>query len=99
MEHVLKDEEEEHLRDDSTPGREGHLPGRHAEELGHGVEEPDDGQLDGEVAEEHLLSAGPLLTGSRDLVWLELPPAEVGHCVDDNPWDCPAEVYNLRNQH
>ena len=41
MEYVLEDEEEQDLGDDVLPGRERHLPGRHAEHLSHGVEEPD----------------------------------------------------------
>ena len=41
MEHVLKHEEEQDLRDDVLPGGERHLPGRHAEHFCHGVEEPD----------------------------------------------------------
>ena len=95
MEHVLENEEEEHLRCDGRPRRERYLPGRHAKEFCHGVEEPDNGELNGEVAEENLLGAGPLFTGSRDLVWLKLPLAEVGHSVDNDPWDRPAEVYDL----
>ena len=39
--HVLEDEEERELGELQLPRGEGHLPGRHAEELGHGVEEPD----------------------------------------------------------
>lgn len=76
-------------------GGEGDLPGRHAKELRHGVEEPDDGEFDGEVAEEDLLSAGPLFAGSRDLVRLQLPFAEVRCSVDDNPGNRSAEVYDL----
>ena len=41
MEHVLEDEEERDLGSLVLPRREGDLPGGHAEELSHGVEEPD----------------------------------------------------------
>lgn len=96
MEHVFKDKEEEHLRSDGDPAWEGHLPGRHAKELSHRMEEPDDGELDGKVAEEDLLSAGPLLPGRWDLSRLELPLAEVGRRVDKDPGQGPAKVYDLQ---
>ena len=96
MEHVFKYKEEEDLGDDGLPAGEGHLPRRHAEELGHGVEEPDDGELDGEMAEQDLLRARPLFGGRRDLVGLKLPLAEVGHGIDDDPWDSATEVHDLR---
>ena len=41
VEHVLEDEEERDLGSLVLPRREGDLPGGHAEELSHGVEEPD----------------------------------------------------------
>jgi hypothetical protein len=53
------------------------------------------GRLDGEVREEDLLRALPLLRGRGDLVRLELPLAEVGDGVDDDPGDAAAEVDDL----
>ena len=53
------------------------------------------GQLDGEVTEQNLSGAFPLLSRSRDFVWLQLPLAEVRNSVDDDPWDATTKVYNL----
>jgi hypothetical protein len=95
VENVFEHEEEEHLGNDCLPAREGHLPCLHAKELGHGVEEPDDGELDCEVAEQDLLSTSPLLSQCRHLVGLQLPPAEVRDGVDDDPRNGTAKVDNL----
>ena len=48
------------------------------------------------MAEQHLLRALPLVSGRRNPVRLELPLAEVGCRVDDDPWDGTAEVHDLR---
>ena len=40
VESILENKEEHDLGDDGCPAREGHLPGCHAEEFCHGVEEP-----------------------------------------------------------
>lgn len=83
------------------------------------------GQFNGKVAQEHILGALPLLSGSRNLVLedgtergvpcktlaarakadicdasthvLQLVLLEVGHRVDDHPWDGTAEVDELQN--
>jgi hypothetical protein len=95
MEHVLEEKEEEQLRQLCLPGREGDLPGGHADRLGDGVEEPDGRGLDGEVGEEDLFGALPLLLRSRDFTRLELPPPEVRDGVDDDPGDATTKVDDL----
>jgi hypothetical protein len=52
-------------------------------------------ELDGEVREENLLRALPLLSSGRDLGRLQLPLAEVRDGVDDDPWYTAAEVHQL----
>jgi len=52
-------------------------------------------KLDGEVREQNLLSAGPLLFRCGDFGGLELPLAEVRHSVNDNPRDTTPKVHNL----
>ena len=61
------------LDDEEDGDVHGHLPERgegharvHAEEDGHGVEDPDLGELDGEVGEEDHFRAVPLLGGGGD---------------------------------
>lgn len=53
------------------------------------------GQLNREVRGKDLLGAFPLLLGCWNLGRLQLPLAEVGHGVDDNPRDTTTEVHEL----
>lgn len=53
------------------------------------------GELDGEVREEDLLGALPLLLRSGHLCRLELPLAEIGDGVDNDPWDATPKVDEL----
>lgn len=59
---VLDDEEDSDVHCDLPHGREGDA-GVHAKEFSHGVEDPDLGELDGEVGEENQLGALPLFLG------------------------------------
>lgn len=65
---VLDDKEVEELQARRLPVWEGDLVGAHAEILCQWVEQPDLGDLDGEVREEQVLRARPLLSGGGDLV-------------------------------
>jgi hypothetical protein len=78
VERVFKYEEERNLVCDGGEGRHGYLPGRHATSFGEGVEEPDLGELDGEVGEEHELCAFPLLF-CRGYFSLETKKISVAH--------------------
>jgi hypothetical protein len=51
--------------------------------------------LNGEVREQDLLGALPLLPWRRDFVRLELPLAEVRDGIDDDPRDAAAKVDKL----
>jgi hypothetical protein len=62
---VLDDEEDGDVHGDLPHGGEGDA-GVHAEEDGHGVEDPDLGELDGEVGEEDHFGAVPLLCDGGD---------------------------------
>ena len=91
---ILKDEEDADVEADGRPGRERNA-GLHATVFRHGVEEPDLGQLDGEVGEEDEPRAGPLLCGGGDLLPLNLVLVEVGDPADYDPGDAAAEVDGL----
>ena len=53
-------------------------------------------QLDGEMREQDLLRALPLLLRGRHFVGLQFPLAEVRNGVNDNPWYAAAKVHNLQ---
>lgn len=91
---ILEDEEQGDLESHGGPGREGDA-GLHSAGDGHGMEEPDLGQLDGEMAEEDELGAAPLLGEGWHFLALNLVLVEVGDAVDDDPGETAAEVDNL----
>lgn len=64
---VLEDEEDGDVEGDLGERGEGD-PRRHAEIHGHGVEEPDLGEFDGEVGEEDEFGAVPLFADCGDFV-------------------------------
>lgn len=96
MPDILEEEEQENLGDNFVQRREGDVVRLHADALCERVEEPDLRELDGEVGEENHLGACPLLFEGRDLGWLELPFAEVGCSVDEDPGYAASEVDDLR---
>ena len=55
-------------------------------------------QFNREMGEKHLLRARPLLSSARHLVRLQLPLAEIRHCVYDDPWDATSEINDLGTQ-
>jgi hypothetical protein len=95
VEHILEDKEKCKLREHDLPRRERHLPSAHAKGLCDGVEEEDGGPLDGEVGKEDSLGTLPLLLWCGHLVGLQLPLAEVGEGVNDNPRYATTEIDGL----
>ena len=91
MPRVLQHEEDADMEKHRRPGRERNA-GFHSAVFGHWVEEPDLGQLDGEVREEDEFRAVPLLSGGGDFLPLNLVLVEVGDAVDYYPGDTAAEV-------
>ena len=65
MKGILHDEENGDLPRHGLPGREGDV-GYETEVVHDGVEEVDLGEFDGEVLEEDIFCAGPLVGGGRD---------------------------------
>jgi len=61
MEHVFVNEEERDLECDIFPSGEGNLPGAHSETLGNWVEQPNQGELYGEMRKKYALRALPLV--------------------------------------
>ena len=77
---VFDDEEDGDVHGDFPHGGEGHA-GAHAEEDGHGVEDPDLGELDGEVGEEDHFGAVPLFLDGGDFAlerWVLVSAVGVG---------------------
>jgi len=56
------------------------------------------GQFNREMGEKDLLRARPLFSSAGHLVGLQLPLAEIRHCVYDDPWDATSEINDLRNR-
>ncbi len=56
------------------------------------------GPLDGEVGKEDPLGTLPLLLWCGHLVGLQLPLAEVGDCINDNPRYATTEIDGLQVQ-
>lgn len=89
---VLDEEPEEYLRDHRAETGEGSVEAD-TEELHHGVEEDDHGQLDDEMDQEDVLDAVPLVGSRRHLLVLDLVLEEqAGEGVDDGPGDAATEV-------
>lgn len=88
---ILQNEENADMEKDCCPGRERNA-GFHSAVFGHGVEEPDLGQFDGEVGEEDELRAVPLFGCGGDFLPLNLVLVEIGDAVDDDPGDAASEV-------
>jgi hypothetical protein len=65
MKGILHDEENGDLPDHGLPVREGDV-GYESKVVDYGVEEVDLGEFDGEVLEEDVFCAGPLVGGGRD---------------------------------
>jgi len=94
---VLEDEEDCNLVGHLVERREGNASAE-AEELSHGVEEPDLRELNSEVAQQDELGALPLFSGSRDFLVLNLVLVEIGNAIDDNPRKGAAEVDKFVHQ-
>lgn len=91
---VLEDEEDGNLHGHGLDRGEGNAE-VHAEVRGNGVEEPDLGQFDGDVAEKHQASAFPLLLPGRDLLVLNLVFVEIGNAIEEHIGNTSTEVNNL----
>jgi len=52
-------------------------------------------ELDGKVGEQDHFRAFPLFLGSRNLIRLKFPLAEIWNSIDDNPRDGTSEVHKL----
>ena len=92
---VFKDEEEEYLRGDRGPLREGNLVRGHAKVFSQGMEGPDLRELNGKMSEKDVFCALPLLCSSRNLLFLQLPLSKVWISVDKDPWYASSKVENL----
>jgi hypothetical protein len=88
---VLQHEEDCDLVGHGSPMRKGDT-GVHAASLRHGVEEPDLGELDSEMAEKDEFGAFPLFCGGWDLLVLDLVLVEVWDAIDDDPGETATEV-------
>lgn len=91
MPSILQDEKDAYLEKHSRPMGEGNAS-VHSAVFGHGVEEPDLREFDGEVREEDEFRAVPLFGGGGDLLPLNLVLVEVGDLADYDPGDAAAEV-------
>lgn len=91
---ILQNEKDGDLDADGLPRREGDA-GVEPARLGHGVEEPDLRQLDGEMREQHQLGAGPLFLPGGNLGRLNLILVEIRDLVDDDPGQTAAKVDGL----
>ena len=87
------------LQDEENGNLQSHLPNRRernavldAEVSGNRVEEPDLGELGGEVADENDGGTIPLLLEGGHLLGLNLVLVEVGNLVHDHKRDAAAEV-------
>lgn len=91
---VLNDEEDGDLKGHGGEGGKGDAR-VHTAELGHGVEQPDLGQLDGAMAQEDQLGASPLFRGRGDLLPLDLVSLEIRDQVHDDEGNAATEVDDL----
>ena len=94
MPSILQYEKDADMEEHSRPMGERNAS-FHSAEFGRGVEEPDLGQLDGEVGEEDEFRAVPLLGGGGDFLPLNLVLVEVGDLADYDPGNAAAEVDDL----
>lgn len=92
---ILEDKEKTNLPCDLGPVWEGNLVGGKTKVFANRVEGPDLWQLDGEVREENVLGALPLLFKSRHLLVLQLVLAHRWHGVNDDPRNGTSEVNDL----
>ena len=89
---TFKNEEKGNLVRHGCPVREGNLVRRHPEVLGKRVEAPDLGEFDGEVGQQNVLCASPLLGRRYGFSFLQLILIEVRNVFDDDPWHAAPKV-------